>query len=278
MSGRRCLVICWLEAKSVDNEGAAFLSNEIEEMIRIHYAPQEQAIVRARLLSFAARWPNGADRVLFDLLYLGAGDADRLVGLADVAERDPRDVMGGEYLWAGGRSYPHEWARRHAVNRDSPEPPRLSTTVLATAELILRAQPRDRASTLEQQISRGKPQKVPSLILSFSDIVQLLAFGDQLLALAVPGGVLDLSEVLRYLGRNSPERTILHCLRGGEPETLTHDGEELAWNADADHWNECHLKCIQLAESDIGFRDMMTPSTVDRQVRVKLDTLVSRWT
>lgn len=261
----------------MENDGAAFLSSEIEEMIRIHYAPQEQAIVRARLLSFAARWPSGADRVLFDLLYLDAGDADRLQGLADVAEKDPRDVMSREYFWAVGRSYPHEWARRHAVNRNWAEPPKLNTTVLATAELFFRAQPRDRASTLEQRLSKGKPQKLLSLILSFSDIAQLLAFGDQLLALAVPGGALDLTAVLRYLGPNSPGCTVLHCLRGGESETLTHDGNVLAWNADADHWNECHFKCIQLAESGVGFRDMMMPCTANQQVRVMLNTLVSRW-
>ena len=61
------------------NDEGVFLSSEIEELIRIHYAPQAQSAVRAILLSYAVagRGPV-TDRVQFDLLHLGAGDPDRV--------------------------------------------------------------------------------------------------------------------------------------------------------------------------------------------------------
>lgn len=90
------------------NDEGVFLSSEIEELIRIHYAPQAQSAVRAILLSYAVagRGPV-TDRVQFDLLHLGAGDPDRVKRLADLAALDARDVMSQEYFWAGGKSYPH---------------------------------------------------------------------------------------------------------------------------------------------------------------------------
>jgi hypothetical protein len=100
------------------------LSAELEQLLVQLYAPHDQAAVRALLLSYAttryaASGPSEeTDRIQFDLLHLGAGDAGKVRRLAEVATRDPRDVMSGEYFRKEGRSYPHAWARRHAVNRD----------------------------------------------------------------------------------------------------------------------------------------------------------------
>jgi hypothetical protein len=56
----------------------------MEELIRIHYAPQAQSAVRAILLAYAAAGCGPiTDRVQFDLLHLGAGDPDRVKRLTD---------------------------------------------------------------------------------------------------------------------------------------------------------------------------------------------------
>jgi hypothetical protein len=95
------------------------LSAEFEELIRAHYPPGAQSAVRRTLMSYRAAKPGpGTDRVQYDLLLLGAGDAAKLKNLADLAAQDPRDIMQQEYFWVDGRSYPHTWARRHAVNRN----------------------------------------------------------------------------------------------------------------------------------------------------------------
>jgi hypothetical protein len=252
-------------AMSMGQDEDASLSSELEELIRIHFDPQARPGVRATLLSYAAARPGPVtDRVQFDLLHLSAGDADRLKRLADLAAQDARDVMSQEYFAVAGRSYPHTWARRHAVNRNWDDPPKQNEAVLATAELFFRTQPSSAGS---------KPELLPSLILTFADEVQLLAFADQLLTLAESGVASDLSTVVKYRGGSSTECTVLHCLRGDAPETLIHDGKVLSWDGNADYWIECRDKCLKLAETGSGFQEMIMRGTTDQQVRVSLQPI-----
>lgn len=99
------------------------LSDEMEDLISNYFDPQVQSAARAILLFYAATRPEPAtERVLFDLVHLSAGNLDKLKHLAELATEDPRDIMSQEYFRVDGKYYPHPWARRHAVNRDSPEP------------------------------------------------------------------------------------------------------------------------------------------------------------
>jgi hypothetical protein len=247
----------------MEQDEDASLSSELEELIRTHFDPQAQSAVRATLLSYAAARPGPVtDRVQFDLLHLSAGDADRLKRLADLGAQDPRDVMSQEYFWVAGRSYPHTWARRHSVNRNWDEPPKRNDAVLATAELFFRRQPGGSAGS--------KPKLLPSLILTFADDVQLLAFADLLSTLVESGVALDLSTVVQYRGSSSMECTVLHCLRGDAPETIIHDGKVLSWDGNADYWIECRGKCLKLAENGSGFQEMIVRATADQQVRLSL--------
>jgi hypothetical protein len=247
----------------VPQDDAVSLSSELEELIRGLYAPQEQSSVRATLMSYAAANPGAVtDRVQFDLLHLGAGDAEQVKRLAGVAAQDPRDVMSGEYFWTAGRSYPHPWARRHPVNRDWVEPPKQNAEPLCTAELFFRWQPGGS--------SGAKPLKLPSLVLAFANDVSLMSFGNQVLKLTEHDRVIDLSSALQFQNRLSPESTVLRCVRGGEPETLAYDGEVLTWSGDAEYWTACHFKCLRLAESGDGFRDMMTGRATGQRIRISL--------
>jgi hypothetical protein len=148
------------------------------------------------------------------------------------------------------------------VNRNWDEPPKRSEALLATAELFFRRQPSGSAGS--------KPKLLPSLILTFADDVQLLAFADQLLTLVESGVALDLSTFVQYRGSSSTERTVLHCLRGDAPETLIQEGKALSWDGNADYWIECRDKCLKLAENGRGFQEMIMRATADQQVRVSL--------
>lgn len=111
---------CRCETKGLGAEVES-LSAELQELMRRLYAPECKPEARAALLAYGAD-RRYCDRVRFDMLYLGEGDVGRVRKLGETAKRDPRDVMTGEYFRRGGRSYPHAWARRHAVNREMPEP------------------------------------------------------------------------------------------------------------------------------------------------------------
>ena len=244
------------------------LSAEFEELIRIYYPLEAQSAVRTTLMSYGAAKPGpGTDRVRYDLLLLGAGDPARLNHLADLAARDSRDIMSQEYFWADGRSYPHPWARRHAVNRDWDHPPKHEKAALATAELFFRSQP--------SGSSGAKRQVLPSVFLTFSDRIPLLTFADRVFTFAQSDVALDLSDEIRYQGMSTAKRTILRCPRTDLPETLIHDGEVLYWDGNADYWIECRQKCRKLAESGRGFQEMLPRGTADQQVRVSLSPLVT---
>jgi hypothetical protein len=268
------------------NDGVVALSDQIKDVIRFYFISEDYSAAQAQLLYYAdavrrqawlSHWPDAVERVQFDLLYLASRDVDRLKHLVELAIRDSRDIMAGEYFWVAGRSYPHEWARRHEVNKNSDKPPKLNEAIIATAELILRAKPREPAKTSEERIRRGLPQKLPSFNLNFSENSQLIDFGNRLKTLAMPDEILDLSVDLRYLGRHSPASTILRCLSDGEPEALNHDGKVLSWNGDADYWSECHFKCIELAKNLNGNQDMRMGGNANQRVRVSLNSLISQW-
>jgi hypothetical protein len=130
-------------------------------MIRTQYGADAQAEVCAALLEYGdIRWQSAIDRVRFDVLYLAKGDCARVRQLINVARKDPRDVMGAEYFWRSGHSYPHTWARRHSVNRDMPEAPPPDPAVIAVA--------RFQVGTFR---GAGRPR---SLFLSFADGEKLL--------------------------------------------------------------------------------------------------------
>jgi hypothetical protein len=262
----------------------ASLSDDIEDSIGVYFAPEDRTAVRAELLSYtegvrrqaeAFKWSDAdLDRVRFDLLYLASRDVGRLKRLVELAIRDFRDIVCMESFWVAGRLYPHEWARRHEVNGNSDRPPKLNQAIIATAELILRARPRE--------LRIGRRQPLPSLNLNFSERSQLIDFANRMKSLPMPDAALDLSGDLRYVGssvlvHHSPESTLLLCLSVGEPERLTHDGKVLSWEGDADYWTECHCKCIQLAESGDGYQDMSMGESGIQRVRVSLNLQVSRW-
>ncbi len=244
------------------HDEAASLSDELEELIGSLYAPLDQSSVRETLMSYAAanpRWET--DRVQFDLLHLGAGDAKKVGQLAKVAARDPRDVMSGEYFRRAGRSYPHPWARRHAVNRDWAEPPERNPDPLCTAQLFFRTQPGG---------ALGRTLRTPSLNLAFDSEVQLLNFGEQLLSLTGPDRVIDLSRALDFKGQWLPESTSLRCVRDGDAATLTCDGNLLIWSGDAGYWAACRATCLRLAESGGGSQDIVTQEATNQRIRITL--------
>ncbi len=99
-----------------EEEDSTRLSDELVQMIDERFMANERSAVREILLE-PVPGMREADRVRFDILHLANGDIARVRALMNVAKRDPRDVMAAEYYRENGRSIPHEWARRHPVNR-----------------------------------------------------------------------------------------------------------------------------------------------------------------
>lgn len=239
------------------------LSEELEQLLQANFASELQSEVRAALQSYADNGPEREqDRVLFDILNLAPGDPARVQYLADLATHDPRDVIKREYFWVNGRSYPHPWARRHAVNAVWDEPPQPEAPALATAELFFRTH-RDPAG--------GKTQ-LPSLFLTFQE-TELYDFAIRLKTLAEPGAVLDLSGVLRYQGWQSMAHTFLRAVPSPALPSLTHEGKVLTWEAPPVDWTEAHQKCWKLLEAGRGFQEMLSGASADQQIRIALSPL-----
>ena len=115
------------------NDQGPFLSSEIENHMESLFDVQSWPAVRKVLLAYADVLPPPGrpqefiERIQFDLLHLSGGDLTKLNQLASVAALDSRDVMAQEYFSVAGRYYPHQWARRHAVNRDADSAPAHAT-------------------------------------------------------------------------------------------------------------------------------------------------------
>lgn len=237
------------------------LSPELEEMLRMQYPPESQAFVRELLLSYAADYAGSElDRIQFDVLHLGKGDPVAASELVQLARLDPRDIMTQEYFWVEGVSYPQEWARRHAINRERPEPPPVKAKSLAIGELYFRP------------TAQKKAQLLPSLTLTFSDWVSLLSFAGKLETILHHGGLLDLTSSLVFQGGATPQRTILFCTATKKPETLTYDGRDLSWGGSGDYWKECAFRCLELKKSETGSQSLIWKAGAAQQIRVQLRT------
>ncbi len=246
------------------------LSEELEQMIRARYAPEAQASVRALLLEYAGEdfwWKDAVDRVLYDVLYRGGGDPDRVAKLTEIARRDPRDVMAQEYFWRNGKSYAHEWARGHLVNRNSPVTPEPSRELLATALFILRAQkPIGRDNEIRPP---GRRQQLPSLILTLSTWPALQTLIGHIEMLAERSGSQDISSLLEFR-YPAPSRTILVCVEANEPCSLKHEEKVLSWSGNASYWNKCSLLCQQLEKTSGTTPNLLFGDGMSQLVRVAL--------
>jgi len=247
-------------------------------MVRTQYPPEIQAEVCAALLEFGTtRWNPAADRVRFDVLYLAAGDYARVRQLIDVAKRDPRDVMSREYFWRSGHSYPHAWARRHEVNRNSRVAPELGPEVIAVASVALRMQKRRGIPGVVgkalYKIAR-KPRslflkpRLRALFLAFDNRDGLEEFAKRILTLGEGEKLLDLSPVLEYRWDRNGPRTILRRLRGEKEETLKYAFGVVSWNGSREYWRVCSRRLMELAQSDDATHLSMMGDTADRQVLI----------
>src|ERR1700744_1752103 len=94
------------------------LSTQTERQLEEGYRAEDVPTLRVLLLEYGtAKWHREVERVRFDVLHLAGGDPDRVRRLVELAKKDARDVMSGEYYRRDGRSIPHEWALRHDVNQ-----------------------------------------------------------------------------------------------------------------------------------------------------------------
>ena len=240
------------------------LPAEFEELIQTHYAAEEQPKVRAAILEFGSSESKiGPDleRIWFDILHLGSGDSSRVQSLIETAKRDPRDVMQREYFPRAGKYYPHAWARRHAVNRDTPEPPPVNPNFLAIAESGIRAPARDAHG--------GQPRL---LLLTFSEASKVLTAADKISILSSSADMLDLSPLIEYLPSQfiKPQRTLLRCRIGDGPPTLEYAEHALSWNGSRSYWSECSIKMAGLGKSDVNAQIAFTFGAADQAVLVRL--------
>jgi len=247
-------------------------------MVRSQFPLETQAEVCAALLEFGStRWAPAADRVRFDVLYLAAGDCARVRQLIDVAKRDPRDVMSREYFWRAGHSYPHAWARRHEVNRDSPAAPELGPEVIAVASVAL---PMQKRRGIQGVVGRAlykiarKPRtlflrpRLRALLLAFDNRDGLEEFAKRILTLGEGAKELDLSPALEYRWDRNGPRTILRRLGGEKEETLKYASGAVSWNGNRAYWRACSRRLMALAQSESAAHLSMMRDTADRQVLI----------
>jgi hypothetical protein len=231
------------------------LSAEVEEILRLRYAPEVQAELRAALVGYSVRRPGWApERVQYDVLHLADGDPAKVLRLLGVADQDPRDVMSGEYFWRAGRAYPYDWARRHPVNRDQPEAPPVNPAWIAVAHL-----------TGGWWLKQPRPPR--SWFLAFSDADNLRTFASKTATIAENGHDLDLAPVLEYRrDLHAPEHSVLRCVEDGTPESLHMEGSTLFWDGSAAYWRECSRRVEELAKSvepaDIGMMNIQADQQV----------------
>jgi hypothetical protein len=95
------------------------LSDETGDQIASQFGQPEATQVRELLLGLSSVLYHAEvlARVRFDILYLAAGEFERVRELAALARQDPREVMAAEYQRIDGRSVPREWAMRHLMNQ-----------------------------------------------------------------------------------------------------------------------------------------------------------------
>jgi hypothetical protein len=225
-------------------DDALSLPAEFEELIQTLYAEEEQPKVRAAIWEYGSsesKLRPDLERIWFDVLHLGRGDSSRVRSLIEAAKRDPRDVMRHEYFPRDGKFYPHAWARRHAVNRHSPEPPTENPKLLAVAEAAIHAPTRN--------AHEGKPRL---LRLTFSEASKVEAAADRISTLSSNADVLDLSPLIEYSPwqYRTPQRTLLCRRRDDDPPTLEYAENVLSWNGSRTYWTECSLKLAQLWKGD----------------------------
>jgi hypothetical protein len=240
------------------------LPAEFEELIQTLYALEERTRVRAAILEYVSSGSKSKpdlERIWFDVLHLGQGDFNRVRRLIEVANRDPRDVMQHEYFPRAGKFYPHAWARRHAVNRDSPEPPPENPNVLAIAETGIHAPNRN--------AHEGQPRL---LLLTFSEASKVEAAAARISILSSGTDVLELSPFIEYSPWQfiTPERTVLRRRTDDDPPTLEYADSVLSWNGSRTYWSECALKLAQLGKSDINAQITFTFGAADQAVLVDL--------
>jgi hypothetical protein len=246
------------------DDDSSSLPAEVEELIQTLYAGEEQPRVRAAVLEY---WSSASasrpdlERICFDVVYLGRGHSTDVQSLIEVAQRDPRDVMQHEYFSRAGKFYPYAWARRHSVNRNSPEPPPENLDLLAVAEADIRAATRNSDD--------GQPRM---LLLTFSEASRVEAAADKIFILSSGADSLDLSPLIEYLPWQfiTPQRTLLRCRRDEDPPTLEYAENALSWTGSRGYWSECSQKLAQLGQNNVDTKIVFTFGTADQAVLVRL--------
>lgn len=245
------------------------LSEELLEMIRTQFVTAAQAEVCTALLELENGRPTmqlSADRVLFDVLYLAAGDVARVRRLVNEAKRNPRDVISQEYFWRAGRSYPHTWARRHAVNRNMPEAPQAYQAVNALARLSFHGRRKSEDGHSDRATADRDPLRPRALLLSFADGEKLAELAGTLLALGNDGSALDLSPLLEYRWQREAPRTIVQCMPDLESAAVTYADDVLSWNGGSEYWCTCSYRLSELARSEIAAQLLMIRGPEDHEV------------